>query len=66
MAITVWSVDWPRQWLLEVNRHERKTELENLRTAAQHGRPIEGVYSFGQYSRVGGRAELFEQCFGKA
>ena len=38
--LTVWPVDRPRHWLLQVNRPQPKVELEALRTAVERGHPF--------------------------
>ena len=35
-----WPMERPRQWLQWVNETERESELEDLRTSAQRGRPF--------------------------
>jgi putative transposase len=42
-ALTNWPIDRPRQWLLQVNRSQGKTELEALQTAVARGRPFGSV-----------------------
>jgi len=38
--LSAWPVERPREWLARVNRAERASELEVLRTSVQRGRPF--------------------------
>jgi putative transposase len=38
--LTKWPVERPRQWLMQVNRPQPKSDLEAVQTSVQRGRPF--------------------------